>query len=202
MLDLLNTHSFLSVGDDFGLTYSQFSPGYTENCTSQISCVTWVVELVRPIASEWQWHAIYFRLRCKALLDLAASFLHPALGWQGHMEAACVLRLTTWRTVALLTCSAYSGHIVRNKSLYFKPLKYLALFIDIKKQMSKTWHNFPINLDSTLFYFLKVGSLKLWYLVTWNKSVAKYLATDSRNTDIIYSLFRYIYWIYTQNQQV
>lgn len=140
----------------------------------------------------------HFRLGCKALLDLAASFLSPPLRWWEHMEVACVPR--HWMEDD--RCPADLLNLQRTCKCEIN--SYMLSHWDIwayygtKREMSKEWHYFPGNLDSALFYFLK---LTVWSFRTLSFEInhLQDILQLMRNTDIAYSLFRYIYWIHNQN---
>ena len=127
---------------------------------------------------------------------LTLQLLFWALCWDGrvHGSSLCTEALCENSCPAnLLNLQGTCYHVLSHWDIW-------ACLLQIKWQMSKEWYCFPVNLDSALFFFFKVDTLKFWYFIIQNKSFAKYLATALKNTDIIYSLFRYIYWIYTQNQ--
>ena len=94
---------------------------------------------------------------------------------------------------------------VRYELLCVKPLGYLRLFImtskgDWAKNDSIPPASPPVNLESALYYFFRVDSLKCWHVSMWKKSFAKYLVTALRNTDK-YLFIIYIYFLNTHQNR-
>jgi hypothetical protein len=151
----------------------QFStPGHSEGSLLRSHGVKLGQVTFWLISPECKWSVIDMSLHvegCRALCDLVASLWALALGQWG----------TGWRTSAC--CLA-------------QPTEDLVLFITTSEGEWVKYDTISQAILIVLYFFFKLTVCKLLCFIIWNKTFPKYLASDLRNANVIYSLWRDTYW--------